>query len=165
MFFDFSNKEICSAYIQGISTLFAGTLAFIAGCLAYRAATRETRRQEQQDKSKRQAFREMMLLLVEDCIKNLHLISFSLFSETIKPELWKDHSLLKTEEIKDVYQVCGLLRKIRNDNASCSSGNLFEQNQSALLSEDIPSKQNDQELDDLRKTLDRLRKSLKEPYL
>lgn len=148
-FFDFSKEQICSAYIQGLLTLLAGTFVLIAGYWAYRAATRETRLHEEQDKSKRQAYREMMAWKIEKLLEDVEPSDVVGYAPPIPAEIklenWENHALLKENEIKDLRDLYETISKIR-----------YEEEPKIDLNTD--------KTNTLISILKKLSKSLKEPY-
>ncbi len=122
----FNCCEIKAAQIQGLYTLDAGIFVLIAGYLAYQAATSETRRLEEQQKTKKNAYRlyikHLFKNLVDDLeyeteiYKNSDVIELyhekaSDYLKNLAPQEWEQHSLLGESFVEELGKALQILIK------------------------------------------------------
>lgn len=119
-----STDAICGSLTQAFATLSAGLLAFTAGCLAYRAATRQTRIHERHQKAERDAFRFRLGFIVDELLihslvmlvqahelkakpGNWALPSIGQFDipDELHPRRWRDHALTTPDIVKALHDV------------------------------------------------------------
>jgi hypothetical protein len=116
--FDFSKDIICSSWIQGGCTVFAGFLALVAGWLAYRAATRKTRLQEKREEERRIAYRFTMKLVLTNLLDDINVYQDNMSEEEVRiflipkemeSQYWENHALLDVTEIILLHRLLPLL--------------------------------------------------------
>lgn len=175
-FFDFSDSTICAAYINSV-------LLLISAVLAYKGATRESKRQEQKNKSLQIIFRDTIRKLLEPIIKILaqyekeckkssysppesedqinpvtHLTPFPItLPEELKPENWKNYAYLQPNEVELVIQ----LRDQLNEYNSFQE-KIKERERGSSLPDELNKIQSEykKHLEDLRNTTEQIIKSL-----
>jgi hypothetical protein len=116
--FDLSNNVICSSWIQGVCTVFAGFLALGAGWLAYIAATRKTRLQEKREEERRIAYRFTMKLVLTNLLDDINLyqknmngkeVRIFVIPKEMESQYWENHALLDVTEIILLHRLIPLL--------------------------------------------------------
>lgn len=128
-----ANSDAMAPTFEGLCVVLTGVLALIAGILAYRAATRDTRYRQYSDKKRELAYTQAMLIVIDELIENIQVIyaklkekqamtmswSFPLTScgisipNEICPIEWEKHSLLNVDEIRILRDLWGKLKEYR----------------------------------------------------